>query len=94
MCLCVFRSVPVCGYSSISANLSVKSTVQIYLYCFNDCCQGSVISLQRPTAKDLLKHAFIRQAKKTAFLVDLIDRYKSWKANHGAENDSDTDDSV
>lgn len=48
----------------------------------------------RPTAKDLLKHAFIRQAKKTAFLVDLIDRYKSWKANHGAENDSDTDDSV
>lgn len=48
----------------------------------------------RPTAKDLLKHSFILKAKKTSFLVDLIDRYKRWKADHGAENDSDNDDSI
>lgn len=43
----------------------------------------------RPTAKELLKHPFIKSAKKTCCLADIIDRYKRWKANCG---DSDGDD--
>lgn len=45
--------------------------------------------MQRPTAKELLKHPFIKSAKKTCCLADIIDRYKRWKANCG---DSDGDD--
>ena len=42
-------------------------------------------SLQRPTARDLLKHKFLKQARKTSYLVDLIERYRQWLA-HGGEN--------
>ena len=34
---------------------------------------------ERPCAKDLLKHRFIRGAKRNNLLVDLIDRYQRWK---------------
>uniref|UniRef100_A0A674N8H0 Serine/threonine-protein kinase 25 n=1 Tax=Takifugu rubripes TaxID=31033 RepID=A0A674N8H0_TAKRU len=35
----------------------------------------------RPTAKELLKHKFItRYTKKTAYLTELIDRYRRWKS--------------
>jgi len=47
--------------------------------------------LQRPSAKDLLKHQFIRRAKRTTFLQDLIDRYKRWRAEKGNQADSDSD---
>lgn len=52
----------------------------------------------RPTAKELLKFPFIKKAKKKAYLIDLIDRYKKWKLqkNEGSETESensDTDDS-
>lgn len=52
----------------------------------------------RPTAKELLKFAFIRKAKKNSYLVDLIDRYKKWKSQRSEESEtesenSDTDDS-
>lgn len=51
--------------------------------------------MQRPTAKDLLKHRFIKSAKKTSYLTELIDRYKKWKAEYGADNsDSDEDDDL
>ncbi|XP_071950567.1 serine/threonine-protein kinase 25-like isoform X2 [Antedon mediterranea] len=43
----------------------------------------------RPAAKDLLKHKFIRTAKKTSYLTELIDRFKKWKAE-GNESDSDS----
>lgn len=51
--------------------------------------------LQRPTAKELLKHKFItRYTKKTSFLMELIDRFKRWKSEgHGEDSssgDSDT----
>ncbi|KAF5356242.1 hypothetical protein D9756_003711 [Leucocoprinus leucothites] len=37
----------------------------------------------RPTAKDLLKHKFVRMAKKTSYLTELIDRHERWKAEGG-----------
>ncbi|XP_059160538.1 serine/threonine-protein kinase 26-like isoform X2 [Physella acuta] len=47
----------------------------------------------RPVAKELLRHPFIRRAKKTAYLTELIDRYKRWKAEKGPDSDSDSDGS-
>ncbi|XP_022098599.1 serine/threonine-protein kinase 26-like isoform X2 [Acanthaster planci] len=44
----------------------------------------------RPTAKELLKYKFLKNAKKTSHLTELIDRYKRWKAE-GNESDSDSD---
>lgn len=41
----------------------------------------------RPSAKELLKHRFLRQAKKTSYLVELIERHRQWKSEH---NDSDS----
>ncbi|KAI5703983.1 hypothetical protein M8J75_000664 [Diaphorina citri] len=48
----------------------------------------------RPTAKELLKFPFIRKAKKNAYLIDLIDRYKKWKnsRNEESETESETSD--
>lgn len=43
----------------------------------------------RPTAKELLRHRFLKQAKKTSYLVELIERYRVWKDQH---NDSDSSD--
>jgi len=37
---------------------------------------------ERPTAKELLKHPFIRRAKKTSYLTELIERYNRWSATH------------
>ena len=48
---------------------------------------------ERPTAKDLLKHPFIRKAKKTTYLTELIERYERWQAVHGDHDSDDSDDS-
>lgn len=48
--------------------------------------------LQRPTAKELLRHRFIKTAKKNSFLVELIERYKRWKLNHVDDDDSSSGD--
>ena len=48
--------------------------------------------VQRPSAKDLLKHRFISKGKKTSFLTELVDRYKQWKISH-PDSDDDADDS-
>ena len=51
-----------------------------------------VLLSQRPTPTELLKHKFIKStAKKTSHLVELIERYKKWKAS-GANDSSDDDD--
>lgn len=48
----------------------------------------------RPTAKELLKFPFIRKAKKNAYLMDLIDRYRLYRENHrDTDTDSDPSDS-
>jgi len=47
---------------------------------------------ERPTAKELLKHPFVKGAKKTGSLVDLIERRKKWQQAMGnAESDDDED---
>ncbi|XP_052217960.1 serine/threonine-protein kinase 24-like [Dreissena polymorpha] len=45
----------------------------------------------RPSAKDLQRHPFIRRAKSVRNLQDLIDRYKRWKMENGNNIDSDSD---
>ncbi|KAB5522813.1 kinase-like domain-containing protein, partial [Coniochaeta sp. 2T2.1] len=47
---------------------------------------------ERPSAKDLLKHPFIRRAKKTTYLTELIERYSRWRATHKSEDEEDYDD--
>ncbi|KAJ8604673.1 hypothetical protein MRB53_041705 [Persea americana] len=42
---------------------------------------------KRPTAKDLLKHVWIRKAKKTAYLTELIERHERWQATNREAND-------
>lgn len=38
---------------------------------------------ERPTAKELLKHPFLKKAKKTTYLTELIERHERWQAIHG-----------
>ena len=45
---------------------------------------------ERPSAKDLLKHPFVRKAKKTTYLTELIERHERWQTLHG-DRDSDTE---
>lgn len=46
---------------------------------------------ERPSAKDLLKHPFIRKAKKTSYLTELIERYNRWRATHKSEDEESLD---
>lgn len=41
----------------------------------------------RPSAKELLKHPFIRRAKKTTYLTELIERYSRWAATNKNEDE-------
>lgn len=45
--------------------------------------------LQRPTAKELLKHRFIKNAKRNQYLTELIDRHEVWKAQGPAQSEKD-----
>ena len=46
---------------------------------------------ERPSAKELLRHPFVRRAKKTTYLTELIERHERWQAVHG-ERDSEDED--
>jgi serine/threonine-protein kinase 24/25/MST4 len=48
---------------------------------------------QRPTAKELLRHRFVRGAKKTSSLVELIDRRVRWLEVVGDETSSSDESS-
>jgi serine/threonine-protein kinase 24/25/MST4 len=41
---------------------------------------------ERPSARELLEHPFIKRAKKTNYLTELIERYERWNAVHGNKN--------
>ncbi|KAI5858277.1 Pkinase-domain-containing protein [Durotheca rogersii] len=47
---------------------------------------------ERPVAKELLKHPFIRKAKKTTYLTELIERFHRWSATHKTEDDEPQDE--
>ncbi|MCJ1396392.1 putative protein serine/threonine kinase [Xylographa bjoerkii] len=47
----------------------------------------------RPSTRDLLKHPFIRRAKKTTYLTELIERYERWQASNGGRDSDPEDDS-
>lgn len=42
---------------------------------------------ERPSARELLKHPFIKRAKKTSYLTELIERFERWQAVHGSRHD-------
>ena len=44
---------------------------------------------ERPSAKDLLKHPWIRRAKKTFYLTELIERHERWQSRHGSRGESE-----
>ncbi|KAK4174503.1 putative serine/threonine-protein kinase [Triangularia setosa] len=46
----------------------------------------------RPSARELLKHPFIRRAKKTSYLTELIERYQRWAATNEPEKDNIEDE--
>lgn len=46
---------------------------------------------ERPTAKDLLRHPFIRKAKKTTYLTELTERYTRWAATHKNDEENEWD---
>lgn len=47
---------------------------------------------ERPSAKELLKHPFVRRAKKTTYLTELIERYERWQAVQGEDKSDDEDE--
>ncbi|RSL86605.1 hypothetical protein CEP51_002697 [Fusarium floridanum] len=46
---------------------------------------------ERPTAKELLRHPFIRRAKRTTYLTELIERHTRWAATHKNDEEENWD---
>ncbi|KAL9089543.1 MAG: hypothetical protein Q9159_002495 [Coniocarpon cinnabarinum] len=44
---------------------------------------------ERPNAKELLKHPFLKKAKKPAYLTELIERHERWRIHHPRASDDD-----
>ena len=76
------------GASASSSSLSVNGTPQ-FSKTFKEfvslCLQRD--PLARPSAKELLKHRFIKGAKRTSYLTELIERLNSWKIKSGQHGD-------
>ncbi|KAG6911279.1 hypothetical protein DXG01_002118 [Tephrocybe rancida] len=48
----------------------------------------------RPSARELLKHKFVRMAKKTSYLTELIERHERWRAEGGERQSDEEQDLV
>ncbi|KAI5805399.1 serine/threonine-protein kinase 24 [Peziza echinospora] len=48
----------------------------------------------RPSARELLRHPFVRKAKKTYYLTELIERHERWVMEQGGKEDDDEDDAA
>lgn len=46
---------------------------------------------ERPSAKELLEHPFIKRAKRTTYLTELIERAERWQATHRDKGDDEDD---
>lgn len=46
---------------------------------------------ERPSAKELLEHPFVKRAKRTTYLTELIERAERWQATHPGQGDDDDD---
>ena len=77
--LLIPRSAP----ARLEGNYS-KSLKEFVTLCLHDD------PAQRPTAEDLLKHRFIKSAKKgTSSLQELIKRFRQWKSTHKELSEDD-----
>lgn len=47
---------------------------------------------KRPSARDLLRHPWVRKAKRTAYLTELIERHERWQATHREDGSHEDDD--
>jgi len=45
----------------------------------------------RPSARDLLKHPFVKRAKRTTYLTELIERHERWVMENGNKKGGDED---
>ena len=46
---------------------------------------------ERPSARELLEHPFIKRAKRTTYLTELIERAERWQATHRGQADDEDD---
>ncbi|KAJ5178140.1 uncharacterized protein N7500_000839 [Penicillium coprophilum] len=44
---------------------------------------------ERPSAKELLEHPFVKRAKRTSYLTELIERAERWQITHRGQEDDD-----
>ncbi|KAJ9602553.1 Serine/threonine-protein kinase PAK 6 [Cladophialophora chaetospira] len=47
---------------------------------------------ERPSAKELLKHPFVKKAKKTTYLTELIERHERYMATRGGRSSDDEEE--
>lgn len=49
---------------------------------------------ERPSAKELLEHPFVKRARRTTYLTELIERYEGWQIRNGVQNGGVDEDCV